>query len=159
MHHQLTPSQENYLEHILNESSKGQIRVRDLAKSVGVKLPSVTRAVQKLIDAGMVKHETYGKIEITNAGKDAARSITRRDDCLNRFLGDILGLSPEHSKSEACRVEHVISDVVINRLELLVNHLSHSKEWKRTLKKKLSRLDGSEDQVNRVEVGQTKPHA
>jgi len=159
VHHQLTPSQENYLEHILNESSKGQIRVRDLAKSVGVKLPSVTRAVQKLIDAGMVKHETYGKIEITNAGKDAARSITRRDDCLNRFLGDILGLSPEHSKSEACRVEHVISDVVINRLELLVNHLSHSKEWKRTLKKKLSRLDGSEDQVNRVEVGQTKPHA
>lgn len=159
MPHQLTPSQENYLEHILNESTGGQIRVRDLAKSAGVKLPSVTRAVQKLVDAGMVRHETYGKIEITSAGKNAAQSIARRDDCLNRFLGKILGLSPEQAKSEACRVEHVISDVVIKRLELLVNHLSDSKEWKKALKKELSRLDGSENQINRVEVGQTRPHA
>jgi len=52
MYYHLTPSQENYLEHIFTMSSKGQIRVRDLAKSVGVKLPSVTRAVQKLADAG-----------------------------------------------------------------------------------------------------------
>lgn len=159
MDHQLTPSQENYLEHILNNSAKGQIRVRDLANSVGVKLPSVTRAVQKLVDTGMVRHETYGKIEITAAGKNAAQSITRRDDCLNRFLGEVLGLYPEQAKSEACRIEHVISHVVIKRLELLVNHLSHSKEWKITLKKELSRLDGGEDQINRIEVGQTKPHA
>ena len=159
MHHQLTPSQENYLEHILNESSEGQIRVRDLAKSVGVKLPSVTRAVQKLVDAGMVRHETYGKIEITNEGKSAARSITRRDDCLNRFLGEILDLSFEQAQSEACRIEHVISDVVIKRLEFLVNHLSHSKEWKRALKKETGHRDGDENKTGEVEVGRTKPHA
>jgi DtxR family Mn-dependent transcriptional regulator len=159
MRHQLTPSQENYLEHILNESSDGQIRARDLAKSVGVKLPSVTRAVQKLVDAGMVRHETYGKIEITDEGKNAARSITRRDDCLNRFLGETLGLSREQARTEACRIEHVISDVVIKRLEILVNHLSLSKDWKSTLKKELRRLDYGRAFFNRVEVGQTKPHA
>lgn len=159
MHHQLTPSQENYLEHILNKSSEGQIRVRDLAKSVGVKLPSVTRAVQKLVDAGMVRHETYGKVEITNAGKYAAQSITRRDNCLNRFLGEILGLPPKQAKSEACRIEHVISEDVVMRLELLVNHLSQSNEWKGKLHKKLKRMNSCEDESSRVEVGQTKPHA
>jgi DtxR family Mn-dependent transcriptional regulator len=158
MYHQLTPSQENYLEHIINKSSGDRIRVRDLAKSVGVKLPSVTRAVQKLVEAGMVRHKTYGKIEITAAGKNTARSITRRDDCLNRFLGEVLGLSPEQAKSETCRIEHVISDVVITRLELLVDHLSLSQEWKQTIEKELSWLDDNEDQLNRAEVGQTKPH-
>lgn len=159
MQHQLSASQENYLEHILNQSSEGQIRVRDLAESVGVKLPSVTRAVQKLVDAGMVRHQIYGKIEITEAGRNAAQSITRRDDCLSRFLKDGLGLSDIQAQSEACRIEHVISDEVINRLEILVNHLLNSKEWKAALKKELGRLSDRTDQINRVEIGQTKPHA
>ena len=159
MQHQLTPSQENYLEHILNLSFDGQIRVRDLAKSVGVKLPSVTRALQKLVDAGMVRHETYGKIEITDAGRNAARSIARRDDCLNRFLGQALGLPPEKAQAEACRIEHVISDLVINRLELLVDYLANSKEWKKALKRELAGPDGIESKIGKVEVGQSKPHA
>jgi len=157
--HRLTPSQENYLEHILNRSLEGQIRVRDLAKSVGVKLPSVTRAVQKLVDAGMVRHETYGKIEITEAGRNAAQSITMRDDCLSRFLKDVLGLSDVQAQSEACRIEHVISDDVIQRLEILVNHLSASKEWKAALKSELGSLNARKDPIKRVEIGKTKPHA
>ena len=159
MDHQLTPSQENYLEHILTMSSKGQIRVRDLAKSVGVKLPSVTRAVQKLADVGMVRHETYGRIEITDAGKNAAQSITRRDDCLMRFLVEALELPPEFAKSEACRIEHVISEEVLKRLEILVIHLSQSDEWKSRLHKDLDGFGDSDSAINRAEVGQTKPHA
>jgi len=159
MYYHLTPSQENYLEHIFTMSSKGQIRIRDLAISVGVKLPSVTRAVQKLADVGLVRHETYGRVEITEAGKNTAQSITRRDDCLMRFLMEALELPPALAKSEACRIEHVISEDVLKRLELLVNHLSQSDEWKRRLHKELDGLENSDDKISRPEVGQTKPHA
>ena len=143
MHHKLTPSQENYLEHILLGSSEGQIRVRDLAESVGVKLPSVTRAVQKLAEVGMVRHRAYGRVEITNTGKNAAQSIARRDNCLMRFLVDVLELPDELAKSEACRIEHVISEDVLRRLELLLNHLSRSSKWKRKLHKGLDSLGNS----------------
>ena len=159
MHHQLTPSQENYLEHMLLGSSGGQIRVRDLAKSVGVKLPSVTRAVQKLAEVGMVRHRTYGGIEITNAWKNAAQSIVRRDNCLIRFLVEVLELPDELAKSEACRIEHAISEDVLKRLELLVNHLSLSNEWKRKLHKGLDELGNRCTKKGQTEVGQTKPHA
>jgi len=159
MYRQLTPSQENYLEHILTMSSIGEVRVRDLAKAVGVKLPSVTRAVRKLADVGMVRHETYGGIEITAAGKDAARSIKRRDDCLMRFLTEVLELPAERAKSEACRIEHVISEDVLKRLEILVMHFSEALEWKKRLQKQLHELDDSEAFPQSAEVGQTKPHA
>jgi DtxR family Mn-dependent transcriptional regulator len=159
MTHSLTPSQENYLEHILAGSSDGQIRAAALAKSVGVKLPSVTRAVKKLADAGMVRHKTYGTIEITEKGKDAATSITRRDDCLIQFLEEVLSLPSIRAKMEACRIEHVISDDVLDRLEILVNYLSHSKGWKTRLKRELDERNGGYRHARRQTVGQLKPHA
>ena len=140
-------------------SSGNEIRVGDLAKSVGVKLPSVTRAVQKLAAAGMVRHRTYGKIEITDKGKEAAKSITRRDDCLIRFLVEALGLSHKRAKLEACRIEHVISDDVLDRLELLVDYLSESKNWKARLKDDLAELKNCNGTNLRATVGQMKPHA
>jgi DtxR family Mn-dependent transcriptional regulator len=155
---QLTPSQENYLEHILNNASQGQIRVRDLARSVGVKLPSVTRAVQKLSDAGMVKHRSYGTIEITNAGKHAAQSIARRDQCLSRFLSQVLDLPPDQAKDEACRIEHVISEDVVLRLEILVQHLSKSTAWRKKLRHHIQFVNPSGDGNMSVSVGQSKPH-
>ena len=158
MDYQLTPSQENYLEHILINSSRGRIRVRDLALSVGVKLPSVTRAVQKLADAGMVRHRSYGTIEITDAGKHAAQSIARRDQCLNRFLSQILDLPPDQAKSEACRIEHVISDDVVLRLEILVQYLSKSRVWRKKLREQIQ-TENTRSKNNRlVGVGQSKPH-
>jgi DtxR family Mn-dependent transcriptional regulator len=159
MHQALTPSQENYLEHILAMSSNGRTRVGDLAKSVGVKLPSVTRAVQKLAEAGMVRHQTYGTIEITDEGVDAAKSVIRRNDCLIRFLVETLKLPFEQGKEEACRIEHVISDDVLYRLELLVNYLSGSKEWGNRLKQELAEADGGNRDISRTTVGQMKPHA
>ena len=159
MNYQLTPSQENYLEHILNNSSEGRIRVRDLARSVGVKLPSVTRAVQKLADAGMVRHQNYGTIEITDAGINAAQSIARRDLCLNRFLNQVLELPPDQAKSEACRIEHVISDDVVMRLEILVQYLSQSKVWRKKLRQQIQTENFRKDRNRLVGIGQSKPHA
>lgn len=159
LHGKLTPSQENYLEHILTMSSAGDVRVRDLAKAVGVKLPSVTRAIRKLADVGMVRHESYGCIEITAAGKNAARSIIRRDDCLMRFLTEVLELPADRAKSEACRIEHVISEDVLKRLEILVTRFSDSVEFKKLLQEQLNELDDNEEVAVSAKVGQTKPHA
>ena len=119
----LTPSQENYLEHILRLSREGPVRVRGIAQATGVKLPSVTRALNRLGQAGMVSHQAYGTCEITAAGIRAARFVVRRDDCLRRLLVEILAMEYKEAEVEICRLEHMLSDKVLRRLEILVDYL------------------------------------
>ena len=75
--HSLTPSQENYLEHIHRLSQSGPVRIREIAEAAGVRLPSVTRAVSKLAESGLVKHQAYGTVEITGQGVEAAKAVMR----------------------------------------------------------------------------------
>ncbi len=120
----LTPSQENYLEHIWRLSRRGTVRVVDLADAVGVKRPSVTRAVSNLTGLGLVRHEQYGAIEFTAKGYSAARYIARRDARLKRFLIEVLLLNPQKADKEVCRIEHAVGDEVLRRLDVLVHFVN-----------------------------------
>lgn len=120
----LTPSQENYLEHIWRLSGHGPVRVAALADSVGVKRPSVTRAVNNLVSLGLVKHEHYGGIEFTPQGHQAAKFISRRDLCLKRFLVHVLQMDPAKVDDEVCRMEHAVSAEVMHRLDVLVGYFA-----------------------------------
>ena len=153
----LTASQENYLELILGLSQHGPVRVRDIADAAGVRLPSVTRAITHLAKAGLVRHESYGSVEITPLGLEAARSVVRRDDCLSRLLTEVLLLPEADVAAEVCRMEHVVSHDVLQRLEILVEHASHkrSARWLGGLQDKLERLSPEQRDII---VGHADPH-
>ena len=142
----LTASQENYLELILGLSKEGPVRISDIAHTAGVKLPSVTRAVNKLAEAGLARHESYGVVEITAAGMEVARSVVRRDDCLSRLLIEVLGLPQERAAVEVCRLEHVIGQEVLLRLETLVGHAcgESSRAWLTKLQRKFRSLQSEQ---------------
>lgn len=129
----LTPSQENYLEHIWHLSEKGSVRVVDLADSVGVKRPSVTRAVNNLTALGLVRHEHYGTIDFTPRGYRAARYIARRDWILKRFLTKVLQMEASKADEEVCRMEHAIGDEVLRRLDKLSNFIDAHEALQREL--------------------------
>ncbi len=153
----LTASQENYLETIYNLSQEGVVRIRDIAKTAGVKLPSVTRAINKLADEGLVTHESYGTVEITKQGKEAAQSVIRRDNCLNELLTQVLGMPAEDAEMEVCRMEHVLSHEVLVRLEILVKHAKDtgSKKWLYELHETLNSLN---IEKKGIRVGDVNPH-
>ncbi len=162
MRRNLTPSQENYLEHIYHLSSqKGPVRVREIAEAVGVRLPSVTRAVAKLAEAGMVTHQVYGTVEITKRGAESARAVQRRDDCLTSLLIDILGIESEAAKTEVCRLEHVLGSDVLARLEILVGHATSkpSEEWLCSLRRKLRSFTTGRRGAGEKIVGNVNLHA
>ena len=137
----LTPSQENYLEHILqlSERGRGRVRIREIAEAAGVKLPSVTKAVGKLAEDGFVRHQAYGTVEITEAGIKAAQAVVRRDDCLMGLLVDVLNMDEDTAKAEVCRLEHVLGVEVLTRLEVLVSEATNSKSrrWLTSLHERL----------------------
>jgi len=153
----LTASQENYLELILGLSQHGPIRIRDIADAGGVRLPSVTRAITQLAKAGLVRHESYGTVEITQLGLEAARSVVRRDDCLSRLLTEVLLLPEDDVAAEVCRMEHVLGHDVLLRLEILVEHAcgKRSAKWLGELQEKLDSLSPEQRDII---VGNADPH-
>ena len=137
MNLKLTPSQQNYLEHIWYLSEKGSVRVVDLADAVGVKRPSVTRAVNNLTGLGLLRQEQYGTIEFTAKGYRVALYIARRDASLKRFMTEVLHLSPGKADQEVCRIEHAVGDEVLRRLDVLVDFIKSNKYVRHNLTQKM----------------------
>lgn len=108
---------EAYLEAIKKiEEDKKVVRVKGIARTLKVKMPSVTEAVRNLSKAGFIKHEKYGHIELTPKGEQVAHKIYSRHQSLFSFFTQVLGVSPQRADEDACRIEHVISEVSMERL-------------------------------------------
>ena len=149
----LTPSQENYLEHIWHLSEKGSVRVVDLAEAVGVKRPSVTRAVNNLTGLGLLQHEQYGTIEFTAKGYSAAHYIARRDARLKRFMTEVLHMSPANADQEVCRIEHTIGDEVLRRLDVLVDFIQSHQTLRNKLTQEMRRCRQRGKKQGKYEIG------
>jgi len=156
---ELTPSQENYLEWIYRFSQDGPVRVRDLSAKVGVKDPSASRAIGGLVKSGLVHHEAYGKIELTEEGRRVGEAIVRRDDCLTRLLVEILGMEPAEADSEVHRLEHVLGDEVLARLEVLVEFAGTSAAWVRRLQHRIRTEAQRVEGTGGYRIGATHMHA
>ena len=103
-------SGEDYLEAVLVLGQQKQaVRVKDLANRLGVSRPSVVAALAKLERGGLVRHERYGAVELTEAGHAVARSVDERHRLLFSFLRDTLGVPAARSAAEACLLEHALS--------------------------------------------------
>ena len=120
----LSHSMEDYLESIYVISLTNKvIRVKEIAKFLKVKTPSVVDAVRKLIARDLVEHEKYGYLELTDNGYKLAREVYEKHKKIYKFFSDILGVSNEVSKEDACNIEHYISEEALDRMIKLINFI------------------------------------
>ncbi|HEC69239.1 MAG TPA: metal-dependent transcriptional regulator [Candidatus Omnitrophica bacterium] len=125
----LTPNMEDYLEAIGSLSKvKKVVRVKDVAKKLGVKTSSVNNALARLSKGGLITHERYGYVELTPQGKALAREIEARHNTLIKFLREVLKISPQTAKEDACKMEHSISKQTFQKLKELVESLENNKK-------------------------------
>jgi len=105
----MTQSLEDYLEAIHRLLSEGKrARVRDVAAMIGVKMPSVNRAMSELKSRGLVVQEPYRDLALTAAGRMAAEAVFERHRLLTAFL-ERVGVSPETAEHDGCIMEHILS--------------------------------------------------
>ena len=121
----LQESGEMYLESIfvLSKTSSA-VRAIDVCEYLGYSKPSVSRALGLLKEGGYVVTDRHGFLTLTDEGRIVAEKIYDRHTEISAFLVS-LGVSPEVAASDACKIEHVISD---ESLEAIKNHLSMAKE-------------------------------
>lgn len=113
----LTPSMEDYLELIYNLGKEAKVvRVRDIARGMNVKMPSVTSMLNTLGKKELINHEKYEYVELTKKGSKIAEEIARQHKIMFNFLTDILGIDPKTADEDACKMEHAVSQATLKRL-------------------------------------------
>lgn len=117
-------SMEDYLEAVVVLRDEGKaVRVKQIGEVLGVKMPSVTAALRKLSEEGLVEHEPYGYVELTAEGDKAAKDIFHRHEVLRHFLSEVLSIDPQTSQEDACKMEHAISSATLERLAKFVEFI------------------------------------
>lgn len=107
---ELTHSMAHYLQAVAAlTAEKGVAAVSDIAERLGVSKAGVTSMIRSLRARGLVRHERYGGVELTPAGRRLANRTERSRDVLTQFFTGILGLSPEAAAEDACMIEHLVS--------------------------------------------------
>ncbi len=106
----LQESGEMYLEtiYVLSQTHTN-VRAIDIGEELGYSRPSVSRAMHLLKDEGLIRHDEYGFVKLTEAGKVLAKRIYERHTVLTEVLMD-LGVDEKTASEDACRLEHYISD-------------------------------------------------
>lgn len=113
----LSESLEDYLETIfLLIRDKSVARSRDIAARLKVSRPSVTGALQALSSRALVNYEPYGHVTLTPAGEVEAKRVVRRHAVLKDFMVKVLSIGGAEADAMACRMEHVVSKNVVDRL-------------------------------------------
>ncbi len=120
-HTHFAESTEEYLEAIYRLEREGPgVSTSALATALGVAPASVSGMLKKLAADGFVDHRARGEAKLTRRGLEIAVRVVRRHRLAECFLTQFLGLTWDEVHSEACRLEHAISERVEERLVALL---------------------------------------
>jgi DtxR family transcriptional regulator, Mn-dependent transcriptional regulator len=113
----LTRSVEDYLKAIYQLSPEGRpASTSDIANLLALSAPSVTGMVKRLSEHGLLEHVPYRGVQLTQEGRRAALRMVRRHRLIEAYLVEFLGYSWDTVHEEAERLEHAVSDTMIERM-------------------------------------------
>src|SRR5437773_7418708 len=113
----LSRSVEDYLKATYHRSSQGGFAATsDIAALLEVAPPSVSGMVKRLSETGLIEHVPYRGVQLTAQGRRAALRMIRRHRVLEVYLSQQLGYDWDGVHTEAERLEHAVSDELIERM-------------------------------------------
>lgn len=115
----LTMANEDYLECLVRieqeDGAEEGVRSVDVAKRLGVSKASVNKAVAALKAQGLVDQSHYGKVMLTEQGREVGRAVWYRHRLIRTFLVQELGVEFSCADAEACMMEHALSEDTMSR--------------------------------------------
>ncbi len=120
----VSPSVQDYAKAVYALETRGgsAVSTSDLAARLGVSQASVSGMVRKLTEAGLVEHEPYHGVRLTDEGRRVALEVLRHHRLLELFLARELGMSWDRVDAEAEVLEHVLSEELEELIAVRLGH-------------------------------------
>ncbi len=110
-------SGEDYLETILLlKMRQGYVRAIDIANEMEYSKASISRAVKILKEQDLVYLDDNRMINFTPEGRAKAEMIYERHRLITAFLNQFLEVPADIAESDACRIEHVVSEETVQAI-------------------------------------------
>lgn len=121
-----TSTVENYIKKIyslqFDRGDGGTVGMGDLAGSLLITPGTATTMVKSLAKTGLVVYIPRIGVELTDQGKELALLVLRRHRLVELFLVKVLGMDWHEIHDEAEALEHVVSDRVLEKMDVLLDH-------------------------------------
>ncbi|MGN1051028.1 MAG: metal-dependent transcriptional regulator [Acutalibacteraceae bacterium] len=118
----LTSAMEDYLEMIYRTAEKGEeVHLKNIASYLNVKPSSATKMISNLKENGYITSEKYGKIFLTEKGREKGRYLLYRHNVVNDFLSLINGSISELEQAE--KIEHFLDERTVKNIALFTKKI------------------------------------
>ena len=122
----LSRSVEDYLKAIYGLSERGDLASTSaIADALAVQPASVTGMVKRMAESGLLEHAPYRGVRLTVRGQKEALKVLRRHRLIETYLCERLGFAWEDVHEEAERMEHAVSDQLVERMAAALQFPSH----------------------------------
>ncbi len=118
----LSRSAEDYLKAIHALSTEAPASTTDIAQRLDLSPASVSGMIRRLSGQGLVAHEPYRGVQLTPAGRREALRMVRRHRLIESYLVARLGFTWDDVHEEAERLEHAVSDLLVERMAAALGH-------------------------------------
>jgi DtxR family Mn-dependent transcriptional regulator len=99
-----------------------RVSVSEVADNMGVAVASASHMMKRLADLDFVEHTPYKGVELTASGEKEALLLIRRHRLIELFLTEVVDLPWDQVHEEAERLEHAISDQLLERIAEILGH-------------------------------------
>lgn len=124
---QISPAVEDYAKAIYSlESRAGEsVSTNALAARLGVAPGSASGMLRRLADEGLIEHQPYHGVRLTELGRRVALEVIRHHRLLELFLARTLDMPWDRVHAEAEVLEHVLSDDLEQLIAEKLGHPTH----------------------------------
>ena len=114
---------EDYLKVVyMLQRRKEEVRLKEVAKAMNLKPPTVLQYINKLCEMGLVTY-SQGRIKLTEEGFNRARKLLDKYQTIKEFFKEVMGMDEEKASEIACLIEHVVDDESVEKMKKLMERV------------------------------------
>ncbi|HMO04286.1 MAG TPA: metal-dependent transcriptional regulator [Kiritimatiellia bacterium] len=123
-----TSTVEDYIKqvYLIQQDARGGVApMGRISEALGITPGTTTTMIKALADDHLVVYEPRVGVRLTDTGEQLALKVLRRHRIAEAFLVKVLGMDWSEVHEDAERLEHAISDKVLDRMDALLNRPTH----------------------------------
>ncbi len=150
-----SPAVQDYAKAIyaLERRAGDAVSTNALAERLGVTAASASGMVKRLDELGLVEHQPYRGVSLTDDGRRVALEVMRHHRLLELYLVETLGVPWDRVHQEAEVLEHVLSEELEELIAAKLGDPTHDPHGDPIPTRELTIEEGSTQSLQTLEVG------